>query len=40
MCALSYHAVWQHDERDPDSDYLALESVNQLMSRVTVLIVD
>ena len=36
----AYHAVWQHDERDPDGDYLAVESVNQVMSRVTELIVD
>jgi probable phosphoglycerate mutase len=36
----AYQAVWQHDERDPDSDYRAVESVNQVMSRVTELIVD
>ena len=36
----SDHAVWQHDERDPDGDYLAVESVNQALSRVTELIVD
>ena len=36
----AYQAVWQHDERDPDSDYRAVESVNQVMTRVTGLIVD
>jgi len=36
----AYQAVWQHDEQDPDSDYRAVESVNQVMSRVTGLIVD
>jgi probable phosphoglycerate mutase len=36
----AYQAVWQHDEQDPDSDYRAVESVNQVMTRVTELIVD
>ena len=36
----AYQAVWQHDERDPDSDYRAVESVNQVTSRVTELVVD
>jgi probable phosphoglycerate mutase len=36
----AYQAVWQHDERDPDSDYREVESVNQVMSRVTELVVD
>ena len=36
----AYQAVWQHDERDPDSNHRAVESVNQVMSRVTELIVD
>jgi len=36
----AYPAVWQHDERDPDSNHRAVESVNQVMSRVTELIVD
>ena len=40
LCSDSaYPAVWQHDEQDPDSDYLAVESVNRVMSRVTELIV-
>jgi broad specificity phosphatase PhoE len=36
----AYQAVWQQDALDPDSDYRAVESVNQVMSRVTGLIVD
>jgi broad specificity phosphatase PhoE len=36
----AYQAVWQQDERDPDSDCRGVESVNQVMSRVTELIVD
>lgn len=36
----AYQAVWQHDEQDPDSSHRAVESVNQVMSRVTGLIVE
>ena len=36
----AYQAVWQHDKQDPDSSHRAVESVNQVMSRVTGLIVD
>lgn len=36
----AYQAVWHCDERDPDSDYRAVESANQVMTRVTGLIVD
>jgi len=36
----AYEEVWQQDELDPDSAYRAVESVNQVMARVTALIAD
>lgn len=36
----AYGAVWQADELDPDCDYRSVETVNQVMARVTALIVD
>ncbi len=36
----AYGAVWQADETAPDGDYRAVESVNQVMARVTALIAD
>ena len=36
----AYDEVWQQDEIDPEGAYRAVEGVNQVMSRVTELIVD
>ncbi len=36
----AYDDVWQQDEREPDGEYKAVESVNQVMARVTELIDD
>ena len=36
----AYDAVWQADELDADGEYRAVESVNQVMARVTALIAD
>jgi len=36
----AYEEVWQQDELNPDSAYRAVESVNQVMARVTALIAD
>ena len=36
----AYEEVWRRDELDSDSEYRAVESVNQVMTRVTALIAD
>jgi len=36
----AYQSVWQQDELDPDGDFRAVESVKQVMARVTALIAD
>lgn len=36
----SYSGVWQHDEVNPDSRVRGVESVNQVMARVTSVVVD
>ena len=36
----AYAEVWEHDQRDANHRYARVESVNQVMSRVTELVVD
>ncbi len=36
----AYQAVWHEDQDNADSDFRAVESANQVMARVTALIVD
>ncbi len=36
----TYQAVWHEDQDNADSDFRAVESANQVMARVTALIVD
>jgi len=36
----AYQAVWQQDQKDPDSDFRAVETANQVMARVSALIVE
>jgi broad specificity phosphatase PhoE len=36
----AYHAVWQQDAQNPDGNFRAVESANEVMARVTALIVD
>ncbi len=35
-----YHAVWQQDEMNPDSQARGVESVNQVMARVSSVVAD
>jgi probable phosphoglycerate mutase len=36
----AYQAVWQQDQKDPDSGFLGVETANQVMTRVSALIVE
>jgi probable phosphoglycerate mutase len=36
----AYQSVWQQDQNDPDGDFRGVESANQVMARVSALIVE